>query len=137
MCQWFDKVNSLENLPRDDNWVLGELRWAGMPTLLEVKASSGQNTTGVSPTCRWDCERMAASIPAFSASLANAGKMPALLEAGASRMPASRSPKVLHFLPRQRGMSLRFPVEFVINLKRRFHKPRFPDSQNAANSIVQ
>ena len=36
---------------------------------------------------------MAASIPAFSASLANAGKMPALLEAGASRMPASRSPK--------------------------------------------
>jgi hypothetical protein len=34
---------------------------------------------------------MAASVPAFPTSLANAGKMPALLEAGASRMPASRS----------------------------------------------
>jgi hypothetical protein len=28
--------------------------------------------------------------------LPNAGKMPALLEAGASRMPASRSPKVVY-----------------------------------------
>ena len=37
------------------------------------------------------CERMAASVPPFPTSLANAGKMPALLEAGASRMPASRS----------------------------------------------
>ena len=36
---------------------------------------------------------MAASVPAFPTSLANAGKMPALLEAGAPRMPASRSPK--------------------------------------------
>ena len=41
------------------------------------------------------CERMAASVPAFPTSLANAGKMPALLEAGASRIPASRSPKVV------------------------------------------
>jgi hypothetical protein len=37
---------------------------------------------------------MAASVPAFPTSLANAGKMPALLEAGASRTPASRSPKM-------------------------------------------
>ena len=36
-----------------------------------------------------ESERMAASVPAFPTSLANAGKMPALLEAGASRMPAS------------------------------------------------
>jgi hypothetical protein len=36
---------------------------------------------------------MAASVAAFPTSLANAGKMPALLEAGASRMPASRFPK--------------------------------------------
>jgi hypothetical protein len=33
---------------------------------------------------------MAASVPAFRFSLANAGKMPALLEAGAFRMLASR-----------------------------------------------
>ena len=32
------------------------------------------------------CERMAVSVSDFSTSLANAGKMPALLEAGASRM---------------------------------------------------
>jgi hypothetical protein len=38
---------------------------------------------------------MAASVPAFPTSLANAGKMPALLEAGASHMPASRAPKVV------------------------------------------
>ena len=35
---------------------------------------------------------MAASVPDFPTSLAYAGKMPAPLEAGASRIPSSRSP---------------------------------------------
>ena len=39
------------------------------------------------------CERMAVSVPAFPTSLANAGKMPALLEAGTFRMPDGRSRK--------------------------------------------
>ncbi len=39
------------------------------------------------------CERMAASVPPFPTPLASAGKMPALLEAGASRTPASRAPQ--------------------------------------------
>jgi hypothetical protein len=34
---------------------------------------------------------MAASVPAFRSSLANAGKMPALLEAGASRPPLPKN----------------------------------------------
>ena len=42
------------------------------------------------------CERMAASVPPFPTSLAHAGKMPALLEAGASHKPASRTPKTPH-----------------------------------------
>ena len=37
---------------------------------------------------------MVASVPDFLSSLANAGKMPAPLEAGASRMPSSLSPKM-------------------------------------------
>ena len=39
-------------------------------------------------------DRMAASVPDFPSSLANAGRMPAPLEAGASRMSSSRSSKM-------------------------------------------
>ncbi len=40
-------------------------------------------------------ERMVASVPGYPTSLANAGKMPAPLEAGASRTSSGRSPKII------------------------------------------
>lgn len=45
------------------------------------------------------------------------------------REAQARRHQVLHFHPGQRRMSLRFTVEFVVDLERHFHSLIFPDSQ--------
>jgi hypothetical protein len=77
-----------------------------MDCFRRCRASGGSRRVGVSPTCQWECQWEVTGWPPASQAfpphwprrarmpaLLDAGKMPAPLEAGASRMSFSRTPK--------------------------------------------